>query len=71
MVSDTFTEEVRHLEVRVAELGRDADNRRDHLCIERAAAVAYKHVRLLLVTNLTDKPDGIMRVEWKVRSYKE
>ena len=31
-------------------------------------AVAYEHIWLLLVTDVADKPDGIMRVEWEVGS---
>jgi hypothetical protein len=54
MVADTLTEEVGHLEVWIAEKGRDADNRRDHLCIERTTTVADKYIRLLSVADVTD-----------------
>ena len=46
----------------------DTDNRRDHLCIERAAAVADKDIQLLLVADVSDEFDGIGRMEWEVGS---
>lgn len=49
MFANAFSQEVRHLEMRIAEQGRYAHDRRKHLCKESPATVAYEQVWLLLV----------------------
>ena len=49
MFANALSQEVRHLEMRITEQGRDAHDRRKHLCKESPATVAYEQVWLLLV----------------------
>ena len=49
MLADSLLQKLRHHEIRIAEQGRNAHHRSQHLGEERAAAVAQKQVGLLPV----------------------
>ena len=53
MLADALLQKLRHHEIRIAQQGRDANCRSQHLGKERSATVAYKQVGLLFVYNRT------------------
>ncbi len=53
MLADALLQKLRHHEIRIAQQGRDANCRSQHLGKERSATVAQKQVGLLFVYNRT------------------
>ena len=53
MLADALLQKLRHHEIWIAQQGRDAYHRSQHLGKERSATVAYKQVGLLFVYNRT------------------
>ena len=68
MLSDALTQELRHLEMGIAEQGRNARFRCQHLRIERPATVAHQEVGFLFFNQLTNKADGFLRVHGQIGS---
>ena len=67
MLSDSLFQKLRHHEIRIAEQGRNAHHRSQHLGEERAAAVAQKHNIVVVNDNpysliLNEHPMSIMQV---------
>ena len=67
MFAKTQFQELRHLEVRVTQQRRNAHDRRQHLRIESATAIAHQEVRPLPVNDLPDLHHRRMGVPREVR----
>ncbi len=59
MLAEALAQELRHPEMRVAQQGRNAEHGRQHLSIERTAAVTDKQVRALLFAERPDQRQGL------------
>ena len=68
MLSDSLLQKLRHHEIRIAEQGRNAHHRSQHLGEERAAAVAQKQVGLLPVDDGANLLQCLLGVQWQVGS---
>ena len=68
MLADALLQKLRHHEIRIAQQGRNAHHRSQHLGEERAAAVAQKQVGLLPVDDGANLPQRLLRVQWQVGS---
>ena len=67
MPANTLFQKLRHLEVRIAEQGRNTHNRSHHLSIEGTTAIANQEVRLLTVNQSANKTDSLFRVYRQIR----
>jgi len=68
MLADSFLQKLRHHEIRIAEQGRNAHHRSQHLGEERAAAVAQKQVGLFPVDDGANLLQCLLGVQWQVGS---
>ena len=66
MLTNALLQELRHLEVRIPQQGRDTHDGCQHLGIERTTAVAHQKVWLLTVNKFTDELDSFLRMHRKV-----
>ena len=66
MLAYALLQKLRHHEIRIAEQGRNAHHRSQHLGEERAAAVAQKQVGLLSVDDGANLLQCLLWVQWEV-----
>ena len=68
MLADALLKKLRHHEIRIAQQGRGANCRSQHLGKERSATVAQKQVGLLFVYNRTYFIQRLLGMQWQVGS---
>ena len=68
MLADALLQKLRHHEIRIAQQGRDAHHRSQHLGEERAAAVAQKQVGLFPVDDGANLLQCLLGVQREVGS---
>ena len=68
MLADALLQKLRHLEIRIAQQGRHAHHRSQHLCKKRTATIANQQVGLLLVDNFPDQLQRLLRVARQIGS---
>jgi hypothetical protein len=66
MIPYPLFQELCHLEMRIAKQSWDAHDGRQHLSIERTAAVANQKVWLLTVNQSADELNGLLRMHGQV-----
>jgi len=68
MFADALLQKLRHHEIRIAQKGRNAHHRSQHLGEERAATVAQKQVGLLPVDDGANLLQCLLWVQWEIGS---
>ena len=68
MLAGSLLQKIRHHEIRIAEQGRNAHHRSQHLGEERAAAVAQKQVGLFSVDDGANLLQCLLGGQWEVGS---
>ena len=66
MFADSSPQELRHFEVRIAEQGRDAEGRGEHLSQEGTAAVAEQQIGLFGVEERADEAQRLLGMKWQI-----